>query len=124
MEAAEFLIEREFLNVSQEWLASYLAVSERTVARWESGHKIVPEGVVDEIVKLKQHTRGEVMDLVHRIRKENLTELLVWRHDVDYRKAKPGSRYCASWHRTMVGRAVAVTKRNDIVVLYWSVENA
>lgn len=118
MEAAEFLIDREFLNVTQEWLAGYLGVTDRTISRWEDGDEIVPESIVDVIVQLKQHTRAEVLDLVQRISKGDLTEIETYQHEADYQKSDPTGPYCASWHRSVVGRAAFISKRNDVVVRY------
>lgn len=54
MTAAEFRIRREVFGLSAEWLAEQLGVALKTVQRWESGHRPIPEGIVEEMDILSQ----------------------------------------------------------------------
>lgn len=47
--AAEFRRRREDFGLSAEWLADRLDVALKTVQRWESGHRPIPEGVASEM---------------------------------------------------------------------------
>lgn len=49
MTGAEFRNCREAFGLSAEWLADRMGVALKTVQRWESGHRPIPEGVVDEM---------------------------------------------------------------------------
>lgn len=46
---AEFRLRREAFGLSAEWLADRLGVALKTVQRWESGHRAIPEGVASEM---------------------------------------------------------------------------
>ena len=49
MTATEFRLQREDFGLSAEWLAERLGVALKTVQRWESGHRPIPDGVADEM---------------------------------------------------------------------------
>ncbi|GAB2463051.1 helix-turn-helix domain-containing protein [Xylanimonas ulmi] len=108
---------RERLGLTTRWLASHLDVTERSVHRWESGVRPVPDGVRVEVERLAAR-HGALVERLHA-RLDRMTEprLFTWRTDADV--AEAGEREMplpASWHRAAVGLVLA--RRPGVEVVY------
>jgi DNA-binding XRE family transcriptional regulator len=56
MSDAELRCVREYLGLTQEWLADHLDVVPRTIRRWEMGQRAIPEAVALEMERLALET--------------------------------------------------------------------
>ncbi|GAA2013278.1 hypothetical protein [Brevibacterium samyangense] len=56
MNSATFRATREFLGLSDSWLADHLGVSPRTVRKWGTGESPVPVSVAEELTVLADRT--------------------------------------------------------------------
>lgn len=64
MTPAEFQAIREYLHVSQRWLAEALNVAERTVQRWEQPDGKIPDGVAQEVNRLRDRFDDEIEQMI------------------------------------------------------------
>ena len=123
MAAAEFMVTREFLGLSAEWLAQNLVargrhLSVRTVQRWEAGDTVIP----DEIHQQMQTFQAKTLQVVHdAIAVCELTpdpSVLTYHSERDYLTHQPGGRWSARWHRAVVARLAQEVPRLEIG--YWT----
>src|SRR5690348_13396099 len=104
MTPAAFKVSREFMGLSDGWLANHLGVSSRTIRHWEQGKYLVPEGVEKAVIELKRRTQKAVSDLVEQLKGDPHPMATTYRNDDDYQAAQPDSEFPASWHRAVVAR--------------------
>jgi DNA-binding transcriptional regulator YiaG len=102
MTDAEFRVVREHLGLTEEWLATYLGVSSRTVHHWQEGKFAIPDGVHVAVDHLQALTGEFVEDCIERAIVQ--PSVLTYRTDAEYDAAHPEQSWPASWHRAAVGR--------------------
>lgn len=100
MTGAEFRCYRERLGLPVQWISDKFDVRERTIARWEYGHKEIPQPIADEIWRLLNEADKLVDKLVAQA---GGGDLKTYRTDREY--ADDGGRMPASWHRAITARA-------------------
>jgi hypothetical protein len=117
MTAAELRCSREYLGLTQGWMARYLMCDNRRLLRMEMGQEDIPERFVTKVDGLYESTAEVVKDLVSKYRamvdgrSEGEAELAIYRSDDSYRadrkrKVDYGGKFTAQWHR-MVAQRVA-----------------
>lgn len=79
MTGAELNAAREFLGLTIERLADFLAVDPATVRKWEQGKYAVPAGVRAEVQGLEELTDQAVEDLIATLEGVPAPVVLVWR---------------------------------------------
>jgi transcriptional regulator with XRE-family HTH domain len=79
MTGAELNAAREFLGLTIERLADFLAVDPATVRKWEQGKYAVPAGVRAEVQGLEELTDQAVEDLIATLEGMPAPVVLVWR---------------------------------------------
>ncbi len=104
MEPAEFRVVREYLGLSQEWLAGHLGVSRRTIASWEKGQWPIPDGVRLEMEALESVTADNVSFAIDQLMDLPEPTLLTFRTDEQLTAAHPDLGFPASWHRMLAAR--------------------
>lgn len=104
MTGAEFRCLREHLGLTNAWLAGYLGVAERSVARWGDDVMQPPPGVVEDMLELRDTATAAVDAGVARIAAEGLEQWPTWRTDDALHAAHPDDRYTAAWHRAIAAR--------------------
>jgi len=104
MTPAAFKTRRELLGLSDGWLADHLAVTSRSVRRWETGQYPIPVGVADELEALHRRTLDQVASTVAALRGTPAPTLYTFRNDEEFRAVHPESPFPASWHRSMTAR--------------------
>jgi DNA-binding XRE family transcriptional regulator len=107
MSPAEFQSAREFLGLSQDWLARHLGVTLRTVQHWEAGRHPVPPGVRREMEALEAQTSARVREIAQKLKNSTAPTVTLYRTDADYATADPDARFPARWLR-MVAMRVAL----------------
>ncbi|MCL2089866.1 MAG: DUF1870 family protein [Micrococcales bacterium] len=113
MDAAEYRALRELLGVTGDHLAGLLGVTPRQARKWEQGSAQVPIGVTAELGEMVDETNATVAKIVA----EHPTDqpLTTYRTDHDMLADHPGTRWTASWHRSVVARAVSARPELQIV---------
>ncbi|MEU1040620.1 transcriptional regulator [Streptomyces sp. NPDC005907] len=104
MTPAEFKVVREFLGLTEEWLAEHVGVSPATVEEWEQGLEHVPGAVRAALGDLERLTGEFVGKAVAGLADLPEPGIVTYRNDLEYRAAHPESEYPASWHRAVVAR--------------------
>lgn len=104
MTAAEFRCLREFLGLTNAWLADYLGVTERSVNRWGDGVSDVPPGVVEDMLALERIAHDAVAFNASEFEARGATTWTTWRTDAALHAAHPDDPYPASWHRAIAAR--------------------
>jgi predicted transcriptional regulator len=105
MTDAEFRCVREWLGLTDKWVAAHLDVDQRTVRRWEAGTSPIPDGVREELEALEAMTGEAVAQAVAQLQDVPDVTVVVYRTDAGYRSAVPKATMPASWHRRVVMRA-------------------
>jgi len=100
MTPAEFRCLREYLGLPLNWVASNLAVTERTVNRWENGVTPIPDRASAELARLAEYT-NRCVEKVMRMRKQYGQLVTTPDGEVD--------GFPASWHRMVCARVAAET---------------
>ena len=104
MSGAELRCLREWLGLTTRWLADHLGVAERSVHRWESGIREVPEGVAAEVLRLSEITYGVLNGLTDQLLDVPEPGVYTYMSDADYRSHHPEQDWPASWHRALCAR--------------------
>ena len=104
MSGAELRCLREWLGLTTRWLADHLGVAERSVHRWESGIREVPEGVAAEVLRLSEITYGVLNGLIDQLLDVPEPGVYTYMSDADYRAHHPEQDWPASWHRALCAR--------------------
>ena len=104
MSGAELRCLREWLGLTTRWLADHLGVAERSVHRWESGIREVPEGVAAEALRLSEITYGVLNGLIDQLLDVPEPGVYTYMSDADYRSHHPEQDWPASWHRALCAR--------------------
>ncbi len=76
MHPAEFKTLREALGLSISTLVKVIDVDERTLRKWESGKKKLPQGVIDSLVAvntLVDNTAKQLLQDTQKIAQDNIT---------------------------------------------------
>lgn len=115
MTAAEFQSVREFLGLSQDWLARHLSVTLRTVQHWEAGKYKVPDGVRLEMEDLEARTGEFVGGIVGKLMDMPDPVVVVYRTDAEYKAANPDTEFPARWLRMVVMRVALEVPALSIV---------
>jgi DNA-binding transcriptional regulator YiaG len=102
MTDAEFRVVREYLGLTEEWLATHLGVSSRTVHHWQEGKFAIPDGVHVAVDHLQALTGEFVEDCIERSIVQ--PSVLTYRTDAEYDAAHPEQSWPASWHRAAAGQ--------------------
>ena len=114
---AEFRSMREYLGLSQGWMARYLMCDGRRLSRMENGGEDIPNRFAGRLDDVYEETAQVVSVLVAKYqdllktRSSGEATLSVYRTDEEYRsdpkrKLDNGGKFSASWHR-MVAQRVA-----------------
>lgn len=108
----EFRARREALGLGQSALADLLGVTQPSVARWESGARPIPKGVLAELGELEDRVEDLVDRALDALEAQAETGeaagfLFVWPTDEAYQAAHPGDATPAVLHRVAMARARA-----------------
>lgn len=107
MTPAEFLVVIEWLGLTQQAVAAYLDVSDRTVRNWIDGSHAIPAGVRLDLEDLEATTADAVADVVGALGDAREVGVAVYRSDADIWAERPEVRPLpARWWRMVVARAV------------------
>jgi hypothetical protein len=101
---AELRCAREWLGLSDEWLAAHHGVELHTLRQWEAGTSPIPDSVRLTIKQLEELTAGSVDTLISMFVDRPHPKVSVYRSDAEYHTAAPGAVMPASWHRMVVMR--------------------
>jgi hypothetical protein len=101
---AELRCAREWLGLSDEWLAAHLGVELHTLRQWEAGTSPIPDSVRLTIKQLEELTAGSVDTLISMFVDRPHPKVSVYHSDAEYHTAAPGAVMPASWHRMVVMR--------------------
>lgn len=104
MTGAELRVVREWLGLTTRWLADHLDVAERSIHRWESGERPIPDGVRLAVERLEQATSEIVEAAVTACNDAPDPGLITYRSDGEYAEHHPEQPWPASWHRAVVAR--------------------
>lgn len=118
MSGAELRCLREWLGLTTRWLADHLGVAERSVHRWESGVRDVPQGVADEVLRLSEITYDVLNGLVDHLIDMPDPGVYTYTSDADYRHHHPEVDWPASWHRALCARLADEVP--GLRITYWS----
>ena len=118
MSGAELRCLREWLGLTTRWLADHLGVAERSVHRWESGIREVPEGVAAEVLRLSEITYGVLNGLIDQLLDVPEPGVYTYMSDADYRSHHPEQDWPASWHRALCARLADEVP--GLRITYWS----
>lgn len=77
MSPAEIRMVREYLGLTRPWLAGWLGVAERTIARWEDGKSPVPDDVRLKLEALEGVAAEQVGQLVDALAVEDKVVLSI-----------------------------------------------
>ena len=117
MSGAELRCLREWLGLTTRWLADHLGVAERSVHRWESGIREVPEGVASEVLRLSEITYGVLNGLIDQLLDVPEPGVYTYMSDADYRSHHPEQDWPASWHRALCARLADEVP--GLRIVYW-----
>ena len=117
MSGAELRCVREWLGLTTRWLADHLGVAERSVHRWESGIREVPEGVAAEVLRLSEITYGVLNGLIDQLLDVPEPGVYTYMSDADYRSHHPEQDWPASWHRALCARLADEVP--GLRIVYW-----
>ena len=117
MSGAELRCLREWLGLTTRWLADHLGVAERSVHRWESGIREVPEGVAAEVLRLSEITYGVLNGLIYQLLDVPEPGVYTYMSDADYRSHHPEVDWPASWHRALCARVADEVP--SLRITYW-----
>jgi hypothetical protein len=117
MTGAELRCSREFLGLTQGWMARYLMCDSRRLLRMENEQEDIPEKFVEAVDALYEETNTCVRALISKYRamtegrNAGEAEFVIYRHDDTYqrdrkRKVDYRGKFTAQWHR-MVAQRVA-----------------
>jgi len=104
MTGAEFRCLREYLGLTNAWLADYLGVHERSVNRWGDDISPIPPGIADDMQKLDADAAMSVDAGVAHLRTTNSRTWTTWRTDDALHAAHPDDGHTAQWHRAIAAR--------------------
>lgn len=104
MTDAELRTIREHLGLTTRWVADHLGVAERSVHRWESGERDVPDGVRRQIEQWEIDTATTIDRAVIRLMDLPDPAVATYRSDEHYRQHEPDALWPASWHRATIAR--------------------
>ena len=104
--SAEVMVARENLGLTRAALANLLGVSERAVARWEDGERVISDRMVAALDALTNLATREVMQAVEELRAAptDARTIFVYRSDTDLQQAHPGTDHTAGWTRAIARR--------------------
>lgn len=104
MTDAELRTIREHLGLTTRWVADHLGVAERSVHRWESGERDVPDGVRRQLEQWEIDTATTIDRAVIGLMDLPDPAVATYRSDEHYRQHEPDALWPALWHRATIAR--------------------
>jgi len=103
--AAELVVIRERMGLSQAQLAALMNVSARAIKRWEGDERNMTCANADVVTRLEMEFDAEVARTIRALGRESDDErlVIVYRSDIDLHAVHPGADRPASWCRAIAG---------------------
>ena len=103
--AAELVVIRERMGLSQAQFAPLMGVSSRAIKRWEGGERNMTCANADIVARLEMEFDAEVARAIRALGRATDDERLViaYRSDADLHAVHPSAGRPASWGRAVAG---------------------
>lgn len=111
LSAAEIVVIRERLGLSQRQLATLLGVSSRAVERWERAERGISDKHLTGLEALADRADALVAEAIAALEAAHVRDqvIIVYRSDAHLREHHPDAPFPASWGRAIAGRVYAET---------------